>query len=1687
MASLFNTKISNTYVGLIKTIDNAVISASLRELTDGSGNQTGVFLNNAGDFKVTNILEFGSLKDTGESITITKFVDEADGIANNDNDTSIPTSAAVKDFVTSQITLEDLDFSGDSGTGSVDLDSQVFAIVGTANEIETSAGSQQLQIGIPSNPVFTGVVTADGLDLGDDEKIRLGSGQDFEIYNDSSGNIIDSKVADLIIQNTHDNKDIIFKSDDGSGGTATYFKLDGSASVTEFSLDVRVVDNKGVLFGSGGDSFIKHTGSNMILLNDTGDITFTNRADDKDIIFQSDNGSGGVENYIQIDGSEGRTTFNKTIRLNDNVQLQVGSSADLQIFHTGSLSHIRNNTGNLEIRNQTTGSSNIVFKTTTSNGLETLFSMIGADSEVLFEKTTHHNDNVQARFGNAGDLRIFHNGSNSAIQDLGTGNLLIAGTQVDIMNPDFSEYKARFLTDGAVELYHNNSKKFETTAGGVSITGTTDSTGTITVTGASSNIRVGTDTGKFLAGASNDLQIYHDGTNSYIQDAGTGSLIIEGTTSTQIKGSSFVILRSLAGENMLVCNADDSVDIYYDGSKKFETTSTGVSVTGNIVGSGNLTLDNTGDGASSAIILGGDDLGNKTNSILFSENRSSGSMTFGFTLTNEGNTSNNFIIKNHNNASTGNNALTIARDDGAITTGGNLTVAGDLTVNGTTTTVNTDTLAVEDPLISMAKDNSANSVDIGFYGRYNDGTNRYLGLFADASNSNNFKLFKGLETEPTTTVDITATGYSAASLTLDNLETLGFVDANSTISYGNSIGVLTFGSDRAILRSASGKLLELQTDGGSTTLTLDNSQNSNFAGNVSLPDSKTLNIGTGNDLKILHDGTNSVISNETGDLQIINNENDKDIVFFSDNGSGGIAEYLRLDGSDARTIASREIRTVDGVAFKAGNSGDLSIFHDGGDSSIDNLTGDLNIKNQQNSGDIIFRCDNGNGGLIDYFRLDGSEVITSFNKDIKLSDNVKAKFGSSSDLEIYHDGSHSYVDHSGTGDLRIKSSAALALLSSTNEDMILAIPNDSVSLYFNNSKKLETTSAGVTVTGSGIIENTSATTNDSVNVLDLKSLSSGTTANGFGVGVGFFAENSTYSTVNEIGRIEVVETAEANLNDKMIFYVKDNNVLAERLNITGSGATFAGDVSLSTANSDTILTLANTASGGSTWKIQSASSNSASAVASGDFLIRNGSTNVLRLDTSSRATFSGRIRQHGSDTQTGITVSSDLGIELKNTSNTDGNFIPIDFFNSTGFVTARIGAEFVDAGDRDTDIYFCTRSNGGSLQERMRIADDGIVSLQKSIVVNDKNNSIATGNSGTFVTNDANDYPRITTQNANAQIGLFRSGNAAGGMYIGANANGFFFMNDAFSTKVEISQSGSITCDGDVIVTDAGQSSKFETSGNDLVLTANSGQTNVSSNIIFKSSQSGGALNEKMRIDSNGVLQLTTSSSSGFVNANGTALELDVNRNSETGVFGDTNKSHARISLIGNNGGSTIQFNTAAANNTVATTRMTINKDGHLLFNLTDYSSEPTNENFFIADSASGASVTIGGHSGTHTAVLFRHNGATTPGSISITTNSTAYNTSSDYRLKEDLQDFNGLEKVSDIKVYDFKWKVDESRSYGVMAHELEEVLPQAVNGEKDAEEMQSVDYSKIVPLLVKSVQELKAEVDLLKKQCNCK
>ena len=142
-------------------------------------------------------------------------------------------------------------------------------------------------------------------------------------------------------------------------------------------------------------------------------------------------------------------------------------------------------------------------------------------------------------------------------------------------------------TAGGFELARADLNNVSDTDLNAALTGNTVSALTVTALTTAGVTTTGNisfdDNGKAIFGAGSDLQIYHDGSNSYIQDNGTGALILEGTTSTQIKGSSFVILRSTDGENMAVGNANGSFDLYHNNVKKLATTSTGIDVTGTVV------------------------------------------------------------------------------------------------------------------------------------------------------------------------------------------------------------------------------------------------------------------------------------------------------------------------------------------------------------------------------------------------------------------------------------------------------------------------------------------------------------------------------------------------------------------------------------------------------------------------------------------------------------------------------------------------------------------------------------------------------------------------------------------------------------------------------------------------------------------------------------------------------------------------------------------------------------------------------------------------------------------------------------------------------------------------------------------------------------------------------------------------
>jgi hypothetical protein len=241
-----------------------------------------------------------------------------------------------------------------------------------------------------------------------------------------------------------------------------------------------------------------------------------------------------------------------------------------------------------------------------------------------------------------------------------------------------------------------------------------------------------------------------------------------------------------------------------------------------------------------------------------------------------------------------------------------------------------------------------------------------------------------------------------------------------------------------------------------------------MTGNTLHGDNVQISFGASNDLNIKHDGSNSKIENYTGHLNIIQEAADKDISFYCDDGSGGTTTYLDLDGNGGVMNAYVELRFGNGIKTKYGASQDLLIYHDG-NGVIRNQTGDLYIDNYQDDGDIKFRADDGSGSNAEYFRLDGGITSLVASKDLLMAidgNGGKIKFGASQDLQIYHDGSNSYITESGTGNLFIQGSNHIYFRSADTAEYYAQFNDDGAcKLYYDNSVKFETTNTGVDVTG----------------------------------------------------------------------------------------------------------------------------------------------------------------------------------------------------------------------------------------------------------------------------------------------------------------------------------------------------------------------------------------------------------------------------------------------------------------------------------------------------------------------------------------------------------------------------------------------------------------------------------------------
>jgi hypothetical protein len=192
---------------------------------------------------------------------------------------------------------------------------------------------------------------------------------------------------------------------------------------------------------------------------------------------------------------------------------------------------------------------------------------------------------------------------------------------------------------------------------------------------------------------------------------------------------------------------------------------------------------------------------------------------------------------------------------------------------------------------------------------------------------------------------------------------------------------------------------------------------------------------------------------------------------------------------------------------------------------------------------------------------------------------------------------------------------------------------------------------------------------------------------------------------------------------------------------------------------------------------------------------------------------------------------------------------------------------------------------------------------------------------------------------------------------------------------------------------------------------------------------------------------------------------------------------------VTDNVGTDIQFSTRPASGSLSE-RMRINSVGALLIGKT--SDSIANTGISAAGSATGGGHLTATNNGSAAFALnrgstdgqiaqFNRDGSIV-GTISVTSSATGYNTSSDRRLKSNIQDAaSASSKIDAMQVRQFDWNVDGShQDYGLIAQELEPIAPIAVCHGDDDDDMMSVDYSKLVPMLVKALQEAMTRIGTL-------
>ena len=256
------------------------------------------------------------------------------------------------------------------------------------------------------------------------------------------------------------------------------------------------------------------------------------------------------------------------------------------------------------------------------------------------------------------------------------------------------------------------------------------------------------------------------------------------------------------------------------------------------------------------------------------------------------------------------------------------------------------------------------------------------------------------------------------------------------------------------------------------------------------------------------------------------------------------------------------------------------------------------------------------------------------------------------------------------------------------------------------------------------------------------------------------------------------------------------------------------------------------------------------------------------------------------------------------------------------------------------------------------------------------------------------------------------------------------------------------------------------------VLTGTDSNTGLSFGTDIVNINTGGTI--RYQIDSSGDIQCG-SANPVFTGSSLSSLKIAAPNGSSRYFFGEISDSaHAALSVYDSSGSQKIRISASPSDDTF------FNQTSKNIFGATSTFDTVSSAKVQIsAGGAAGLAVTGNSTGGQSRVSFFNPNGRV--GFINTNGNSTGYNTSSDYRLKENAVAISdGITRLKTLKPYRFNWKTDASTTVdGFFAHEVTAV-PEAVTGEKDGEEMQAIDQSKLVPLLTAALQEAVGKIETL-------